>query len=73
MNVTNITAMDYDNNIDSNSSNDYNNVTNFCTNIENITDIPIPTILLTIPCGLSFLCLISLTVYTLIKHLITNK
>ena len=32
-------------------------------------DIIIPALLFTIPCGLSFLCLISLMVYTLIKPL----
>ena len=37
-----------------------------CTDKENNIDIIIPTLLLTIPCGLSFLCLMSLTVYTLI-------
>ena len=33
----------------------------------------IPTLLLTIPCGLSFLCSMSLMVYTLIKPLFNNK
>ena len=42
------------------------NFTIKCTNIEN--DIIIPTLSLTIPCGLS--CLMSLTVYTLFKPLI---
>ena len=41
-------------------------------NNEDNTDIIIPTLLLTIPCGLSYLYLISLMIYTLIKHLITN-
>ena len=44
-----------------------------CTNSEKNIDKSIPTILLTIPCGLSFLCLISLMIYPLIKPLITNK
>ena len=35
-------------------------------------DIIIPVLLFTIPCGLSFICLISLMVYTLVKPLI-NK
>ena len=43
-----------------------------CTNNENNIDIIIPTLLFTIPCGLSFFCLMSLMVYTLIKRLI-NK
>ena len=38
-----------------------------CTNIENKVDIIIPSLLLILPCGLSFLCLMSLIVYTLIK------
>ena len=40
-----------------------------CTNIKNNIDINIPTIVLTKQSGLSFLCLISLMVYTLIKPL----
>ena len=36
-------------------------------------DIIVPALIFTIPCGLSFLCLISLVVYTLIKPLINNK
>ena len=58
---------------------DYNNLTddynislwknNTCTDNENNIDIILPTLLLTIPCGLSFLCLMSVMVYTLIKPL----
>ena len=62
---------DYDNTTD-----DYNNIlskNNNCTPNENNFDIIIPTLLLTIPCGLSFLCLMSLMVYTLIKPLVNNK
>ena len=44
-----------------------------CTDSENDIDIIIPALLFTIPCGLSFLCLISLMVYTLIKPLINKK
>ena len=44
-----------------------------CTINENIIDIIIPTLLFSIPCGLSFLCLMSLMVYTLIKPLFNNK
>ena len=40
---------------------------------ENNIDIIIPAIFLTIPCGLSFLCLMSLMVYTLIRPLINIK
>ena len=57
MNITNITN-DYDN------ITEYDNTTD--TNNCNI-DIIIPALLLTKPCGLSFLCLISLMVYTLVK------
>ena len=57
-----------------NSTDDYDNITFInCTNNENIIDIIIPTILFKIPCGLSFLCLMSLIVYTLIKPSIINK
>ena len=53
---------------------DYDNMTLCnCTKNENDFDIIIPTLLFTIPCGLSFLCLISLMVYTLIKPLINKK
>ena len=55
---------------------DYNDtitINNNCTNNENLFDIIIPALLFTIPCGLSFLCLISLMVYTLVKPLINNK
>ena len=51
---------------------DYDNITEYDsttdTNSCNI-DIIIPALLFKIPCGLSFLCLISLMVYTLIKPL----
>ena len=50
------------------------------TDVDNITDtndcnidIIIPALLFTIPCGLSFICLISLMVYTLIKPLFNKK
>ena len=52
---------------------DYNNITSNCTNNENSIDIIIPALLFTIPCGLSFLCLMSLMVYTLIKLLFNKK
>ena len=57
MNITKITD-DYDN------ITEYDNTTD--TNDCNI-DIIIPALLFTIPCGISFLCLISLLVYTLVK------
>ena len=43
------------------------------TDEEKNIDIIIPALLFTIPCGLSFVCLISLIVNTLIKPLINNK
>ena len=71
-NVTN----DYDN-ITSSNYTEYDNITSSfdnmtstnCTNNENNIDIIIPSLLLTIPCGLSLLCLISLMVFTVIKPL----
>ena len=66
MNVT-----DYDNMTD-----DYNDslpININCTANDKNFHLIIPTILLTIPCGLSFLCLMSLMVYTLIKPLFNNK
>ena len=61
-----------------NFTDDYDNLTNFnftnnSTNIENNIDIIMQTLLLTILCGLSFLCLMSLMVYTLIKPIFNNK
>ena len=62
MNIINVTDLDniteYDNTTD----------TNDC-NIDTI----ISALLFTNPCGISFICLISLMVYTLIKPLITKK
>ena len=57
-----------------NVTDDYDNMTLCnCTNNENDIDIIIPALLFTIPCGLSFLCLISFMVYTLIKPLFNSK
>ena len=57
-----------------NVTDDYDNMTSCkCTNNENGISIIIPAFLFTIPCGLSFLCLMSLMVYTLIKPLFNNK
>ena len=53
-----------------NITDDYNNTTDI--NNCNI-DIIIPTLLFTIPCGLSFLCLISLMVYSLVKPLMNKN
>ena len=59
-----------------NITNHYDNITEYDsttdTNNCNI-DIIIPALLFTIPCGLSFLCLISLMLYTLIKPLFNKK
>ena len=65
------TTSDFEKITDTNTTNDYN-ITDNCTINENNIDILIPT-LLTIPGGISFVCLISLMVYTLIKPLIKNK
>ena len=57
-----------------NITDDYDNMTSTnCTAIEDNIDIIIPALLFTIPCGLSFLCLMSLMVYTLVKPLINKK
>ena len=59
---------------------DYKNITDYdnmttsnCTDSENDIEIIIPALLFTIPCGLSFICLMSLMVYTLIKPLFNKK
>ena len=69
MYVMNVT--DYDNMTD--GYNDSFSINNNCTNNETNIDIIISTLLLTIPCGLSFLSLMRLMVYTLIKPLFKNK
>ena len=74
MNVTNITAIVCDENIDLNATNDYINITKNCTNFDNKNiNVKIPTVLPTIPCGLSFLYLMSLMIYVLFKPFLTNK
>ena len=58
-----------------NSTDDCNDTiskNNNCTNSENNIEIIIPLITV-IPCALSFICLISLMIYTLIKPLIRKK
>ena len=73
MNVTNITD-EYNDSSTTNITDKYNNTSSpKCTIIEYDFDIIIPALLLTIPCGLSFLCLMTLKVYTLIKTLLKNK
>ena len=56
---------------------DYNDtlsINNNFTNTENNIDLIIPSLLLlTLPCGLSFSCLLKLMVYTLIKPLLNSK
>ena len=70
MNISNIT----DTVDDYNNITDYDNMTTSnCTDSENDIDIIIPVLLFTIPCGLSFICLMSLMVYTLIKPLFNKK
>ena len=69
MYITNVTVYD-------NMTDDYNNGSsknNICTLNDKNNDIIKPTLLLTVPCGSSFLCLLSLMIYTLIKHLLNNK
>ena len=57
-----------------NITDDYDNLTlTNCTDDENNIDIIMPTLFLTKPCGLSFLCLIGFMVYTLIKLLFKFK
>ena len=63
MYITNITD-DYNDTISINSN---------CTNNDKSFDMIIPTLLLTIAWYLSFLCLLSLMVYTLVKPLFNKK
>ena len=58
---------------DLNTANDYDKTTNNYRINENKNDKIIPTLLLTIPCGLSFLFLMSLMLDKLIEPLIKNK
>ena len=71
MDILNITN-DYDN-ITSGNYTDHDNMTlTNCTNNENNIEIIIPLFAI-IPSGMSLICLISLTVYTLIKPLLSKK
>ena len=57
-----------------NITDDYDNISLCnCKDYEYNIDKIIPVLLFTILCCLSFLCLISITTYTLIKPLITKK
>ena len=67
MYITNVTNFD-------NMTDEYTDTfSSNCTNNEKNIDKIIPTLLLTRPCALSFLCLLSLMVYILNKLLINNK
>ena len=57
-----------------NITDDYNDTLslNNCTNNDNNIEI-VKSLITIIPCGMSLICLISLTIYVLIKPLITNK
>ena len=68
-NITTSNYTDYDN---VTSNKDIMTLSNF-TFHENDIDVFIPTLLFTIPCGLSFLCFLSLIVYTLIKPLFNKN
>ena len=66
MNIINVTDYDY--------TTDYDNTTICnCTNNEHDFDIFIPVLLFTIPCGISFLCLISLMINNFVKALFNKK
>ena len=57
-----------------NVTDDYDKMTQTtCTDNEYNIDIFTPSLFFTNPCGVSFLCLLSLMRYILIKTLITNK
>ena len=68
-----IDVTDFDNITDYDNITSTNTTTCNCTDSENDFDIIIPALLFKIPCGLSFLCLMSLMVYTLIKPLFNKK
>ena len=57
-----------------NITDDYEIITlSNCTDNENKIDVIRLTFLLKIPCGLSFFCLMSLLIYTIIKPLFKNR
>ena len=73
MYVTNFTD-EYNDTLTTNITDNYNDtLSSNCTNNENNIDILIPTLLFTVPCGLSFLCFLSLMINTLIKPLFNKK
>ena len=76
MHVTNITD-EYDKITSSNYTNILNDSDNMtlsnCTNNHSKINIITPGLLFTKPCGLSFLCVLSLKVYTIIKPSISSK
>ena len=64
MYIANVTVYD-------NMTDEYKNTLSLnykCTNIESNIDMFIPSLFSTIPCGLSFLCMLSLMICTLNKH-----
>ena len=67
--ITSIIYTDYDNVTSSTDNMTFSN----CTFYEKDIDLNIPTLFFTIPCGLSFLCLISLMVCTLFKFLFNKN
>ena len=71
MYVLNVNDLNTTNKYD-NITKNYNIITYNCTINENNIDKFISILLLTIPCGLSLLCLISSMVYTLNKFLFKN-
>ena len=71
MNIKNITDSDKITDLDNNTAT--NTALCNCTNNECDINLTIPLLLFTIPCTLSFLCLISIMVYTLIKPLFNKK
>ena len=81
MYVTNITDLNTTNDYDNITSSNYADIFNDyfisslskCTDSEFNIDITIPSLLPKIPCGLSFLCLMSFMVCTLIKPLFNIK
>ena len=70
MNITD----EYNDTLTTNINDNYRDtLSSNCTNNEVNNDLLLPTFLLTITCGLSYLCLMSLMIYTLIKHLFNCK
>ena len=70
MYLTKIFTNDFVNIADLKYTHVYDKTTNNCTINENNNYKILPTFLPLIPCGLSFLCLMTLILYTLLKPLI---